>query len=53
MNKKNQTIASILKAYRLSELNFFVYVKSCQVIESILKYENGFKDNLMHKEIFN
>jgi hypothetical protein len=26
--------------------------KSCQVIESILKYKNGFKNNLMHKEIF-
>ena len=27
--------------------------KSCQVIESILKYKNGFKNNFMHKEIFN
>jgi hypothetical protein len=27
--------------------------KSCQVIESILKYKNGFENNLMHKEIFN
>jgi hypothetical protein len=24
-----------------------------KVIESILKYKNGFKNNLMHKEIFN
>ena len=27
--------------------------KSCQIIESILKYKNGFKNNLMYKEIFN
>jgi hypothetical protein len=31
----------------------FTDSKSCQVIESILKYKNGFKNNLMHKEIFN
>ena len=27
--------------------------KSCQIIDSILKYKNGFKNNLMYKEIFN
>ena len=27
--------------------------KSCQIIESVLKYKNGFKNNLMYKEIFN
>jgi hypothetical protein len=27
--------------------------KSCQIIESILKYKNGFKNNLMYKEIVN
>jgi hypothetical protein len=27
--------------------------KSCQIIESILKYKNGFKNSLMYKEIFN
>jgi hypothetical protein len=27
--------------------------KSCQIIESILKYKNGFKNNLLYKEIFN
>jgi hypothetical protein len=31
----------------------FTDTKSCQVIESILKYKNGFKNNLMNKEIFN
>jgi hypothetical protein len=25
--------------------------KSCQIIESVLKYKNGFKNNLMYKEI--
>ena len=27
--------------------------KSCQITESVLKYKNGFKNNLMYKEIFN
>jgi hypothetical protein len=27
--------------------------KSSQTIESVLKYKNGFKNNLMYKEIFN
>jgi hypothetical protein len=31
----------------------FTDSKSCQIIESILKYKNGFKNNLMYKEIFN
>jgi hypothetical protein len=31
----------------------FTDSKSCQIIKSILKYKNGFKNNLMYKEIFN
>jgi hypothetical protein len=31
----------------------FTESKSCQIMESILKYKNGFKNNLMYKEIFN
>jgi hypothetical protein len=31
----------------------FTDSKSCQIIESILKYRNGFKNNLVYKEIFN
>jgi hypothetical protein len=30
----------------------FTVNKSYQIIESILKYKNGFKNNLMYKEIF-
>jgi hypothetical protein len=33
--------------------NHFTDNKSCQIIESILQYKNGFKNNLMYKEIFN
>jgi hypothetical protein len=39
----------------LHEINIqkCINVYSIQIIENILKYKNGFKNNLMYKEIFN
>jgi hypothetical protein len=37
----------------LNRWRHFTDNKGCQIIESILKYKNGFKNNLMYKEIFN
>jgi hypothetical protein len=34
-------------------LSVFVLLSIFRLIESILKYKNGFKSNLMYKEIFN
>ena len=38
---------------RVVTIGHFTDNKSCQIIESILKYKNGFENNLMYKEIFN
>jgi hypothetical protein len=46
--KKQAHFSQLLNRWR-----HFTDNKSCQIIESILKYKNGFKNNLIYKEIFN